>query len=621
VIPVLLDERPSYLGAGDVPASALLLPMGAGTLLGELLERVGEVTSRAPIVVPDFAAGPRYLEALRRSEHGAGAVAGPEIFRDPLARFDPSDALLLVSAACYPVDGVDLGRFVASQAREPRMLRHLLAFESGQLGAQEFVQAGADGRIRRVQRYFEQATWPFPAGVIASIVPVSCLLMAAGEPAQRLPALRAALAAQGLPSQDAAYHGRFVDLTDEAGALALMEQRLLRVVDEAAAARPRGDAGPLLLSETVSIHPSARFVGPVVVAGGACVDVDALVVGPALIGRNAHVSRGVTLAQCVVTDGARVGPGVTQRHRVITADTSTGFTPGAVLAVPQRRQSYGGAEAPPPPLHRGRYLAVKAAVEPLLALAVLVALSPLFLVLAALIVVDSGLPVFYGHRREGLGGVPFRCWKFRSMRTDADDMQRALASAQQLDGPQFKMDRDPRVTRVGRWLRRLNVDELPQLWNVVRGQMSFVGPRPSPFRENQICIPWRHGRLSVRPGITGLWQVCRRDRASGDFHQWIHYDLLYVRHVSLRVDLRIFAATLITLGGKRPTALERILPDARGHTPLGAARATPPAGAPPVGDAPGPESPAAPRGRPTPPRGGRVRGAWPPRSARGRGRH
>jgi lipopolysaccharide/colanic/teichoic acid biosynthesis glycosyltransferase len=145
------------------------------------------------------------------------------------------------------------------------------------------------------------------------------------------------------------------------------------------------------------------------------------------------------------------------------------------------------------------------------------------------------------------------------MLTNADEMQRALAAQQQMDGPQFKMDRDPRVTKIGAILRKLNVDELPQMWNVVRGDMSFVGPRPSPFRENQICIPWRNGRLSVRPGITGLWQVCRRDRDQGDFHQWIHYDLLYVRNVSFRLDVMIFFATIFTLGGRKPVPLRLMI--------------------------------------------------------------
>ena len=99
-------------------------------------------------------------------------------------------------------------------------------------------------------------------------------------------------------------------------------------------------------------------------------------------------------------------------------------------------------------------------------------------------------------------------------------------------------------------LRALNVDELPQLFNVLMGEMSLVGPRPSPFRENQVCVPWRAARLSVPPGITGFWQVCRHERAAGDFHQWIEYDLLYVQYFSFWLDLKILAATLLTLGGK-----------------------------------------------------------------------
>ena len=96
------------------------------------------------------------------------------------------------------------------------------------------------------------------------------------------------------------------------------------------------------------------------------------------------------------------------------------------------------------------------------------------------------------------------------------------------------------------------MDELPQLFNVLRGDMSLVGPRPSPFRENQICVPWREGRLSVRPGVTGLWQVCRKNRSSGDFHQWIEYDLLYVQQISLWLDLKILVATVVTIAGRVP---------------------------------------------------------------------
>ena len=186
----------------------------------------------------------------------------------------------------------------------------------------------------------------------------------------------------------------------------------------------------------------------------------------------------------------------------------------------------------------------------MVATAGLVVLSPVMLVVAILIKLDSPGPVLFGHEREGKGGQVFKCWKFRTMCADAHRKQREMYNTNLVDGPQFKLDSDPRITRIGTWLRATNLDEIPQLINVLLGQMSIVGPRPSPFRENQICIPWRRARLSVRPGITGLWQVCRHDRSQGDFHQWIAYDTRYVINASLLVDLKIVLATLFTLGGR-----------------------------------------------------------------------
>ena len=111
-------------------------------------------------------------------------------------------------------------------------------------------------------------------------------------------------------------------------------------------------------------------------------------------------------------------------------------------------------------------------------------------------------------------------------------------------GPQVFIENDPRVTRLGRVLRRFQIDELPQFWNVLRGEMSLVGPRPSPDRENQFCPAWREMRLSVRPGITGLWQT-RRTRAEGeDFQEWIKYDIEYVRSASFVLDLKILVSTV-----------------------------------------------------------------------------
>jgi lipopolysaccharide/colanic/teichoic acid biosynthesis glycosyltransferase len=189
-----------------------------------------------------------------------------------------------------------------------------------------------------------------------------------------------------------------------------------------------------------------------------------------------------------------------------------------------------------------------------------VVLSPLMALIALLIKLDSKGGVLYADLRETRAGTLFRCWKFRTMHSGASDVQRALLSSNEVDGPQFKIEGDPRITRVGRWLRKVSFDELPQLYNVLVGEMSLVGPRPSPFRENQICIPWRNARLSVRAGITGLWQVCRQERTTGDFHQWIYYDLLYAQHMSFWVDTKIVIATVLTCGGMGRVPVRWIIP-------------------------------------------------------------
>src|SRR5262249_3440353 len=198
------------------------------------------------------------------------------------------------------------------------------------------------------------------------------------------------------------------------------------------------------------------------------------------------------------------------------------------------------------PRRKSLYATLKPVLEGAAAILGLIALSPLLLLIAALIKLESRGRILYGHDREGKGGRVFQCWKFRTMFEGAEAQERELRAQSDVDGPQFKLDSDPRITRIGRWLRPTSLDELPQLLKVALGRMSLVGPRPSPFRENQLCVPWREGRLSVRPGITGLWQVCRHERASGDFHQWIQYDLLYVRHCSFVVDLKILIATFLT---------------------------------------------------------------------------
>ena len=163
---------------------------------------------------------------------------------------------------------------------------------------------------------------------------------------------------------------------------------------------------------------------------------------------------------------------------------------------------------------------------------------------------DRG-PIFFTHAREGRHAKSFGCIKFRTMIRDAEALKKKLREANQVDGPQFKIAHDPRITPIGRFLRKTNIDELPQFINVLKGEMSIVGPRPSPFDENQLCPGWREARLSVIPGITGLWQISRsRTRGAADFQEWIFYDTQYVDRRNFLLDLRIVLLTLKELFGK-----------------------------------------------------------------------
>jgi lipopolysaccharide/colanic/teichoic acid biosynthesis glycosyltransferase len=551
VIPVILDVRPAYCGPDG---SALLLPGVGGSVLADVVAQVAAVTAHPPSVLPLFAADAAYERAIRAACPAVVDILSPAKVRDPLAFVDAADSLLLVGVECYPADGIDLRPLMREAAYDARMARHLLAFETTALRTKEFVQQGDDGRVRRIQRYFEPVTWPFPAGVVASIVPAACLLSGSPLLPASLDALRAALSARGLPNQDVPFHGHVYRLSDEDGALEMAERLTVARVHADAEAGVR-----VTTADSARVHPSARLVGPVVVSAKAVVHAGALVIGPMMIGAGAVVGVDAVVAQCLVLPGAAVAAGTTHRHAVLPAARAGEPTPTG----PRRRYVRSAPAPSTRPAVRPGWFAVKAWLEPPVALLALVLLSPLFVIVGLLVALTSPGPIFYGALREGLHGRPFRCLKFRSMRINADAMQRALAAAQQMDGPQFKMDDDPRVTWIGWWLRRLNIDELPQLINVLKGEMSFVGPRPSPFRENQICIPWRQARLSVRPGITGLWQICRRDRSTGDFHQWIHYDGLYVRHAGPGVDLRIIWATIRSMGGNQPTDVDDIIhPDA-----------------------------------------------------------
>jgi exopolysaccharide biosynthesis polyprenyl glycosylphosphotransferase len=172
----------------------------------------------------------------------------------------------------------------------------------------------------------------------------------------------------------------------------------------------------------------------------------------------------------------------------------------------------------------------------------LVVLSPVLLVIAAAIARDGGRPILFRQDRIGLHGRPFRVVKFRSMGHDAETRLAELEDRNEIQGRAFKMTDDPRVTRVGRFLRRTSLDELPQLINVLRGEMSLVGPRPPLPGEVDGYDLWHRRRLSMKPGITGLWQV--RARREPEFDRWVAADLEYIDRWSLWLDVKILARTI-----------------------------------------------------------------------------
>ncbi len=190
-------------------------------------------------------------------------------------------------------------------------------------------------------------------------------------------------------------------------------------------------------------------------------------------------------------------------------------------------------------------LAIKHASDLALAAAALVLLSPLLLAAGLAILLTMGRPIFFTQERVGLYGRRFRMVKLRTMVRGAEARRGELSAANEMDGPVFKLARDPRVTPLGRWLRKTSIDELPQLWNVLSGEMSLVGPRPLPVAEQQQIRGGQRRRLAMRPGLTGLWQVSGRNEV--DFERWMELDLLYVDRWSLGLDFKVLLRTVPAL--------------------------------------------------------------------------
>lgn len=175
----------------------------------------------------------------------------------------------------------------------------------------------------------------------------------------------------------------------------------------------------------------------------------------------------------------------------------------------------------------------------------LIILSPLFLFLVIKIRSEDGGPAFYSQERIGKNEKPFKMWKFRSMVVDADKMLDKLEDQNEIDGAMFKIKDDPRVTRIGHVIRKYSLDELPQLWNVLIGDMSLVGPRPPLPSEVAKYTDYDKQRLTVMPGCTGLWQVTRRSEA--DFDEMVWLDIVYINHSGVWEDLKLIIKTILVM--------------------------------------------------------------------------
>ena len=385
----------------------------------------------------------------------------------------------------------------------------------------ERAVTGPDNRFLRFERLYSGAAHSrLPRVALTRRREVARLWQDAPSPAEAWRILRRRF--EAVDRDVVSIPGNLYDVSAEDDLLAFGRRltQLWRRPDSTISRTRRAGTSDVVWADPDSKVPStARILGPLWVGAGRTVDPERTVVGP-----------------CILWD--------VPDKRPVTEDLSWDkiepvISPDYVVH-PRKISSFG----------RGG----KRLFDIVFASLALLLTLPIYpLIVLAIWIEDRG-PIFFYHRRQTLGGRDFPCIKFRSMRKDAESMKAQLRRQNLADGPQFYMASDPRLTRVGRFLRDWNLDELPQFLNVIMGHMSVVGPRPSPSSENQFCPGWREARLSVRPGITGLWQVMRTRRAGTDFQEWIKYDIQYVENSGMLLDLWIIAQTIRILALGTPTA-------------------------------------------------------------------
>lgn len=399
------------------------------------------------------------------------------------------------------------------------------------LGQREKVRLTAEDKLAGFCRAYSDSAefsyvsteWPHHLFVKNNVLD---LLLEDGALPYSFPALLKKCSSKVLTLRAINVGGIVLDLETDNGLLSFCKMRLseirnsnFKLYDSSVVQENSRFIGRVLLGKDVHVGPNVIIIGPTIISHNARIEQGA-VIDSSIIGPEVCVPGGQFVQDCVLK-----GPQFSLKHTVQDKNRETLLL-----------DSHGPFRTWP----RFSYVrCLKRIADFCAALMVLVLFAPVILFVALAIKLTSPGPVFYKDKRQGLHGRQFNCLKFRTMILGADKIQEILRIVSQVDGPQFKIANDPRINTVGKFLRETYIDEIPQFFNVLFGQMSIVGPRPSPESENTLCPFWRDARLSVKPGITGLWQVFRTRQPLKDFQEWIHYDTEYVRNVSLKTDLYI----------------------------------------------------------------------------------
>lgn len=345
--------------------------------------------------------------------------------------------------------------------------------------------------------------------------------------------------------------GNVLDLETEAGLLGLLAAGSAKNHR-----RSRNNQRNSLDKQNIRISTGTRLFGKVLFGRNISIGRNAIIVGPAVIGDDVKIEKGVVIRASIIGNGVSLPCNHVVQNCVLIDSPSKNRLKGRENSQ-TRHNKYRQTEnicKPAGSLSTDNFRiwpglsyagCVKRIADIFAGAVVLLLFAPVFPLIALVIKLTSPGPVFFKHTRQGLHGKTFKCLKFRTMLVGSSGMQDKLRQLNQIDGPQFMMTNDPRLSPVGKFLRDTYLDELPQFLNVLLGQMSVIGPRPSPESENTLCPYWRDARLSVRPGITGLWQICRTRLPGRDFQEWIYYDTKYIRELSLKMDLWICWKTIV----------------------------------------------------------------------------